>query len=261
MPATLGIDELAAAAVPAAPPVPVHPWVEAGPARAPAPPPRTLLGIVDQMLRDRTAVVARIQAGDDVVPIMKAMVATIAVAMAIVGAALGRYHGGAQILYAGIKLPLVILGTAALSAPALSAIGTALGRPAKLAADLALVIAALAFGALVLAAFTPLVLLAQSIDVGYHKMILLVVAMFSSAGIASLAIIARGLQRETGAGRTAAVLALIAVFGLVGGQLSWSLRPYLVHPACKTVPFVHPIQGSLFDSVLDTFDSARRGIE
>ena len=59
---------------------------------------------------------------------MRTMVATIAITMAIVGAALGSYRGGVQIAYAAIKLPLVLLGTAALSAPALTAIGAALGR-------------------------------------------------------------------------------------------------------------------------------------
>jgi hypothetical protein len=122
--------------------------------------PRPAFELIDLLLRDRRAMLARLHGDADLAAILRTMIATIAVAMAIVGAALGSYRGGVQIAYAAIKLPIVLLGTAALSAPALSAIGAALGRPSRLAADLALVMAALAFGALLLAACTPLILLA-----------------------------------------------------------------------------------------------------
>ena len=98
-----------------------------GALEAPAP----TLGLIDQLLRDRDAMLARIAAGRDLAAVTRAMVATIAIAMAIVGAALGSYRGGVQIGYAAIKLPLVLLGTAALSAPALTAIGASLGRRAR----------------------------------------------------------------------------------------------------------------------------------
>jgi len=90
--------------------------------------------------------------GTELAATLRTMIATIAVTMAIVGATLGSYRGGGQIAYAAVKLPVVLLGTAALSAPALSAIGAALGRRSRLAADLALVMAALAFGSLLLVA-------------------------------------------------------------------------------------------------------------
>ncbi|HEU0032738.1 MAG TPA: hypothetical protein VFQ53_19035, partial [Kofleriaceae bacterium] len=102
------------------------------------------LGTIDVLLRDRTLMLARIRSGN-VTAILRTMIVTIAAAMAIVGAALGSYRGGIQIAYAAIKLPLVLLGTAALSAPVLTAIGSALGRRVRFAQDLALVLSALAF--------------------------------------------------------------------------------------------------------------------
>jgi len=86
---------------------------------APAPAPRPALAMIDLLLRDREAMLARIRQGADLAAIMRTMIATIAVTMAIVGAALGSYRGGVQIAYAAVKLPIVLLGTAALSAPAL----------------------------------------------------------------------------------------------------------------------------------------------
>ena len=68
--------------------------------------PRPALGMIDLLLRDREAMLARIRKGNDVAAIMRTMIATIAVCMAIVGAALGSYRGGVQIAYAAIKLPI-----------------------------------------------------------------------------------------------------------------------------------------------------------
>ena len=226
------------------------------------------LGTIDLLLRDREAMLAKIRAGTNIAAILKTMVATIAVTMAIVGAALGSYRGGVQIAYAGIKLPLVLLGTAALSAPTLTAIGRALGRRSKLVNDLALVMSALAFGALLLVAGTPLILLGRALDASYHQMILLTVAMFGVAGLAALQLVIHAvsieslvrvdeLEPDRARGWRTAVFGLCVVFAVVGGQLSWALRPFLVRPRTQDVPFVREMEGSLFDSVTRAFQSAR----
>lgn len=217
--------------------------------------PRLSLGTIDLLLRDRDQMMARIKSGN-VTEILRTMTITIAVAMAVVGAALGSYRGGVQIAYAAIKLPLVILGTAALSAPALTAIGAALGRRARLAHDLALVISALAFGALLLAAFAPIVMLCKSMELPYHHMVLMMVAMFGFAGLASLKMIVSALAAERGPGWRTAVGGLCIVFVMVGGQLSWALRPYLVRPQTRAIPFVREVEGSLFDAVITAARSA-----
>jgi hypothetical protein len=223
----------------------------------PAPAPRPALGMIDLLLRDREAMLARIHRGADLAAIMRTMIATIAVTMAIVGAALGSYRGGVQIAYAAIKLPLVLLGTAALSAPALSAIGAALGRRSRLTADLALVMAALAFGSLLLVACTPLIMLGRSVGLDYHRMILAVVAMFAASGGAALRMICRGVALEAAPGWRTAVAGLCVVFSLVGGQLAWALRPYLLRPRAPEPMFVRDARDSLFDSITGSMRSAR----
>lgn len=226
------------------------------PVRRPAGP----FAAIDQLLRDRDAILAGIANGKDLAATMRVMVATIAVSMAIVGAALGSYRGGVQIGYAAIKLPLVLLGTAALSAPALTAIGAAAGRRVRLAADLVLVVSALAFGSLLLTACTPLFLLCIALESSYHDMILVTVGLFSLAGLAALRMIIQGVRieaHESPRGCTSAVVGMCIVFALVGGQLSWALRPYLVRPRTPEVVFVRDVEGSLFDAISTTIDSAR----
>jgi hypothetical protein len=126
-----------------------------------------------------------------------------------------------------------------------------------LTADLALVITSLAYGALLLVACTPLILLGRAIDLSYHQMILSTVAMFSVAGAACLRMVTRALARETGPGRTSAVVGLCVVFALVGGQLAWSLRPYLLRPRTQEVPFLREAEGSLADAIGGAIRSAR----
>jgi hypothetical protein len=220
-------------------------------------PPHASLSLIDLLLRDRAGAIARIRAGGDLKPILATMVATIAVSMAIVGAALGSYRGGIQIAYAAIKLPIVLLGAAALSAPALSAIGAALGRRSRLSADLALVMSAVAFGALLLAATTPLILLARALELDYHRMIVGTVGAFTVAGCATLRMIVQGVAAEHAPGWRSAVAGLCCVFALVGAQLAWAMRPYLVRPRAPEVPFVRAVEGTLLDAVWTTLDSAR----
>ena len=212
---------------------------------------------VDALLRDRGAVLARIDRGDDLAGLARTMIVTIAVATALVGASLGSYRGGVQVAYAAIKVPLVLLLTAALCAPTLTALNLALGRPASLPRDLARFLAALGFGALVLLAEAPLLLLARSIELDYHETTLLVVGCFAVAGAASAAMLASALRRTAAAHATSVLTTMLIVFALVGGQLAWTLRPYLVRPRTPEVPFVRDLEGSLADAVLETLRSAR----
>jgi hypothetical protein len=218
----------------------------------PAPRDHGPIALVDRLLRDRAGTMKRIRDGIDLAATLRAMIATIAIAMAIVGAALGSYRGGHQIAYAAIKLPLVLLGTAALSAPALAAFSAALGRPSRLAVDVAIVTTALAYGALLLVGATPLILFARAIDLSYHRVVILVITIFACGGLASLVTIARATE----APRTA-IAALCIVFTLVGGQLSWALRPYLVRPQTREVPFLRALEGNLWDSAIDSMESAQ----
>jgi len=215
------------------------------------------LGIVDQLLRHRTALLERIEAGRDLPGLARSLVITIAACMALVGAALGGYRGELQIAYAAIKLPLVMLLTAALSAPTLTALNAALGRPASPTRDVTRVLAALAFGSLVLLAEAPLFLLARSISLGYHDTILLTVGCFAVSGIASVAYLTRSVRRASERSVGAAVAVLLAVFVLVGAQLAWTLRPYLVRPRSHDIVFVRDLEGSLFDAVMQSAMSAQ----
>jgi hypothetical protein len=164
------------------------------------------------------------------------------------GAAVGFTRGGLQVLFAAIKLPLVVLVTASVTTPALTGLGLALGRPAELRGDLIRVLAALARGSLVLAALAPVMLVATCLSVDYHWAVLMLVGCCLLAGAAGLPILARALWVER-RGRFFLMFAMLIVVTLAGTQTSWLLRPYLVSPQTSSVPFVRALEGSFSDSV------------
>ena len=224
--------------------VPAHLPPAAAPVRAGG------LVLVDQLLRDRAGVLARVRQGLGLSELVKTLVITIVVGAALAGAAMGSFRGGAQIAFAAVKLPLALLLTAALCAPALAALGHALGRPASLARDLALVVTALATGTLVLVALVPVLLVARAVDLDYHGSILLTVGCGGVAGVVAVAVLVVGLRRVSLRDVSIVVTLFSLLFVVVGAQVGWTLRPWLVRPRATEIPFVRGVEGSLYDAVL-----------
>ncbi|HEU5058557.1 MAG TPA: hypothetical protein VFU21_18620 [Kofleriaceae bacterium] len=224
------------------------------------------LRLVDALLRDRGVVCDRIAAEQELSALVRTMLLAVIAGGALFGAAVGSYRGGIQIAYGAVKFPLVLLLTAAVCAPTLTAVQSALGRPASIRRDLALVTSALALTSLVLAAAAPLMVLgarpapsSTSTDrlIDYHGMALILFAAGAAAGAAGLAMFWRGLGARRGPGRLAVFLPVLVVFVLVGAQMAWTLRPYLVRPRSPDVVFVRSLEGSLIEAVGQTLRSAR----
>jgi hypothetical protein len=214
--------------------------------------------VVDRLLTEPQALVEWAQEADAASQsaLVRTLLLTILGGTAAFGAAVGFYRGGAQMLFAAIKLPLVVLLTAAAATPALTALGLALGRPAGLRADLIRVLAALGRGALILAATAPLMLVATCIHLPYHSAVLLLVVCCAVAGAAGLPILGKALWSER-KGRIFLIAAMLVVVSMAGTHTAWLFRPYLVRPRTTSVPFLRPLDGSFGDSVERSQRSAR----
>lgn len=223
----------------------------------PASPAGDTLGLVDGLLRDRSGLLDRIAAGADLATLARAMTLTIAISAAVFGATLGYYRGGLQILYAAVKLPLVVLLTAALATPAFSALSAAFAGRTDVRRDFALVLSSLALASLLIVATAPLVLLAEALHLSYHRVTLLVVACCAAGGVGGLTLFFAGLRRRELPSRALVAALLLGTFCAVGGQMAWTLRPYLVRPRSVSVPFVRGIEGGFLDAVYTSADSAR----
>jgi hypothetical protein len=211
---------------------------------------------VDQLLKQPAVVLRALDTQEGLAARTRTYVQVLVAGTATFGAALGFFRGGAQIVYAAIKLPLVTLVMLAVVAPVLYALNRALERPANMAREVALLVAALARGALVLAAETPLIWAAHAVGADYHQLVLLAVVACSLAGLVSFGFIWKALSATLRA-RWLVMAMLIVTMGTVGAQASWIFRPFLVRPRATDVVFVHPLEGSFSESIEDSFSSAQ----
>lgn len=180
--------------------------------------------------------------------------ASIALGAAAFGGVIGSFRGGAQIAYGAAKVPLALLATLCIAAPAFHAVAAVLGRPWPMRSIVSLALAAAGRSSLVLLAFAPALWLSIDLGMGYHSAALAASAAYGIAGLAALSVLVRGLGEGKGRVRTA--LAFVAIFFAVGGQTTWILRPYLVRPRATSVPFLREREGSFTESVLMSLSSA-----
>lgn len=213
--------------------------------------------ISDELLRDRGAFVARIESGAATALTAKTLLATIFVGGAIFGAVVGANRGGLQILFAAIKIPLVVLLTAMLVTPVFSTLRIATNGRTDIRRDTLLILASLALGSLVLAALSPVVLLCMKWQMRYHNLTLVVVGCCAVGGLAGVGVFIRGLRSREGSGRGWVFLSVAAAFLIVGAQASWTLRPYLLRPRTPDVVFVRALEGSFVESIGTSLDSMR----
>lgn len=212
------------------------------------------LALIDLLLRRRSTFLARAQVSDPVV-VCRALIFTIAAGAAVFGVCLGLFRPGWQVLSSALKLPLLLLLTAAIATPALTGMRLALGSESRFKDDVLLVLSTIALVSLALAAFAPLVLMAIQWEASYHQVIVLVVGVCLLCGIGGVAYFLNNL-RETGAVSVVLGLVTLTVFTLVGTQLAWTLRPYLARPRAQ-FEWVRPLEGSFVDSVARSADSAQ----
>jgi hypothetical protein len=225
---------------------------------SPSPPAPRRRGIVDRLLAEPRALVDEALRADPVaqLQLVRVLLLAILASTAVFGASMGFTRGGVQVLFAALKLPLVVLLTAAVSTPALTALSLALGRDTDLRRDLLRVLTALGRGSLVLAALSPVMLVASTVGLPYHQAVLLCVLCCGLAGVIGLPPLAAALWAQR-RGRLFLIASLITVVVLAGTHTSWLFRPYLVHPSTTSVPFLRGLDGSFSDSVSRSSRSAR----
>jgi hypothetical protein len=154
------------------------------------------------------------------------------------------------LLVAG-KTPLLFLLTLAICSLALYVL--------NLAFDIGLhfmpVITAAAFGlaatGVMLGVFVPIVGLFTIVTESYHFMKVLHVIVFAVAGAFGVKVLYEGLMRlapEAGAGVKKLLFAWILLYCLVGGQLAWTLKPFLGTPYLPATPPFRVESGNIYVS-------------
>ena len=192
----------------------------------------------------------------------------VAVGAGAFGAALGCWRDPWQALYAGLKLPLILLLTAVGNALLNVMLAPLLGLRIKFRQSFLAILASFALAAVILGAFSPLAAFviwnAPPLTEGANNssthaaILLLLVVVIAFAGITANVRLLQ-LLRSLAGGRGGALRVLFAwlIANLFfGSQLSWILRPFIGSPGLP-VQFVRDdaFNGNFFETV---FHSAVR---
>lgn len=185
----------------------------------------------------------------------------IAVGGGLYGAAIGAWRAPLLAAYVAIKLPLLLVATAATDALLNGLWARRLGLDLTLGQSLRAVLLSFALASVVLGAFAPIVLFfdltlpapaARDAWTGHDVLGLAHVAAIACAG--SVAVLRQHRWiRELHPGAPAAgrvVVLWLAINLFVGAQLSWNLRPWFGSPGMR-VEFLreHPFDGTFYESV------------
>ncbi len=213
---------------------------------------------LNRILRAPASVAAQCRSDRDVASMARTSLLTLLVASTAFGAAVGSMHGGRQIAFAAMKLPIGVLGTLALAAPAFYVLAAVFGRPWPLRPVISLMLSAGARFALVLLALTPPLWLTIDFAAPYPLIKLVATVAYGLAGLAGLEVLVRGLG--DGPGKKMTIALFVGVFLMIGGQNAWVLRPYLGTPGARDVElFTREREGGLVVQLLQSAHDLSRG--
>ncbi|MFN7975396.1 MAG: hypothetical protein U0166_24185 [Acidobacteriota bacterium] len=211
--------------------------------------------VVAEAVRDHRSILDRIRDGQDLGAFLKTSLLGSAVGAAMFGMALGSFaHSLPQLVISTVKMPILLLGSAGLCFPAFFVLQTLVApNPLDLARALSLQASALLGAGIVWGSMAPpaMFLIATSSDYPFSQ--LLALGIGGLGGLVAVVRLLQGYLRLCGTGWHPKSLVLLLgygiVFGMVGAQLSWVMRPFVGSPTMPPTLFRN-LQGNIFTAIL-----------
>jgi hypothetical protein len=223
---------------------------------------RGYLAMIDAILRRREDFFAEIFSDQNLRARLRMFVLTITALSFIYGATMGASsfivgldRGFQQMLSSGIKVPALYLLTVAVCFPALFIILVLMGSKLSFQQTLSLILLALTLNATLLAACAPIVFFFIITGSTYDFVKVLHVAVMAFSGCWAMAALWQGLREMCEKSNLYPRQAIrimqiwILVFGFVGTQMAWSLRPFVGSPEQPFTVFRGETEGNFYTSV------------
>jgi len=218
------------------------------------------LAVIETILRSRQRFFAEIADGTALQQKLRAMLVSSIAFFALYGAVMGSTHSLWQALSSAVKLPLLFLATLIVCSPTLYFFNVLFGSTQSLTQNVVLILTAITVTSVLLLSFSPIVLFFLLTTSHYQFFKLLNVAVFSVAGAMGVAFLGQGMRVVSAAtGREKSdvsarsrrwVLRLwVLVYGFVGSQMAWTLRPFVGAPSMKFELF-RQLGGNFYANVL-----------
>ena len=218
------------------------------------------LTVIELILRERDQFFSEIRDGKGVRQKNIAMLVSCFVFLAAYGAVMGAAHSVPQTVASLIKLPTLFLATLAICAPSLHFFNVLFGSNQTARQTIALILTAITTTAVLLfslASITLFILLSSSEYVFYK---LLNVVFFVLAGGLGVMFLRTGMRIVTetegdttnGVQTRRLIFAIwVLLYGFVGSQMAWVLRPFVGQPDKGFILFSHS-GGNIYTDVIES---------
>jgi hypothetical protein len=187
-------------------------------------------------LRDRQKFLEEISKGIRLENKIVALLISSSAFFALYGAIIGSFSGGLQMVASAIKLPALYLITLAICLPTLYFFDVITGSRRSFGQYLALLLASMSIIGVMLFSFAPIILFFRLSINDYRFFQLLNVVIFTITGLVGINVFYRSLiyineqDSESPKNRTAMIRGWLVLYGFVGSQLGWTLRPFFGTP-------------------------------
>jgi hypothetical protein len=224
--------------------------------------------IVERVLRDRTNCFAEIGGQEDLPSKIVDMLTMTFLGLGLFGLAMGATGGLPWMLASLVKLPALFFLSLAICLPTLYHFSLLFGGRLTFSQTVALLLTAQTVTAILNLGFALISLFFRLTGSNYAFMVVLSVAMLAVSGCTGLIFLVQGAlylgqgERPAHVGfwdwtrffvgggiRSMILVGWIGLFGIVGTQMAWALRPYFGAPGSDFVLFV-PLEGSFFQGFL-----------
>ncbi len=192
-----------------------------------------LVDYMDGILRQREEFLTDVFENREVGAHITRLLVIIGLLSEFYGLIMGSFNGWKFMLSSCVKVPLLYLFTLAICFPLLHVVNVLMGSRLRLLQTMALILVALAINCILLGVCAPIVLFFQITGASYEFIKLLHVGVFTFGGLWGMVALWRALvimcEKSDLYPRTALRIlqVWILIFGFVGTQMAWSLRPYI----------------------------------
>jgi uncharacterized membrane protein len=198
------------------------------------------LGILVSLLRDRQGFLEEISQGIRLQSKISALFVSSSICFAIYGAIIGASHSWAQALAGAIKLPVFYLLTLIICFPTLFFFNVLFGSRSSFQQHFVVLLTAVSVMSVLLFSLAPVTLFFMlTAPNSYQFFKLLNVLIFGITGIFGVKFLYEGMQllsqqEEVGKKtRTTILRSWLFLYGFVGVQLGWFLRPFFGSPGSR----------------------------
>jgi hypothetical protein len=189
--------------------------------------------VIERLLRNHHTIWQQIDNDEGLPQLIVQMMSSSAIALALSGAVIGISSSALQALSSAIKLPLLFLLTMTICLPTLYLFNLLLGGRMSMRQAVATLLANITVTSALGLACVPVMLFFLLSGASYTFFVLLTVSILAITGIAGVGFVIRGIvyinQQHTKSIADSLLPFWCALYGFVGTQLGWTLRPFFWH--------------------------------